>query len=414
MDKRYLSLIGVILIAAFALLIVWPKGPNIFKETKMHLGLDLQGGVQLVYKIRMDNIKDKAPELVQRETIDLINRRVNRLGVSEPIIQGTRIGSDYGVIVELPGINNIDEAKSVIGKTAQLKFYETDEAGTGEKETDLNGSDVIKAVANISGGDSSGFASASPEINLSFNPDGAKKFAEITKRNLNKPIITKLDNEVINIATVRSAIEDGNAVISGIGSLKEAKDTAQFINEGALPAPIEVARENQIGATLGQASVEKSLIAGIFGILLVSIFMITYYGVFGVFAVLALGIYTLIVVAVFKLVPVTLTLAGIAGFIFSIGAAVDANILVFERYKEEIKKNPNKMQAIENSFARSWPSIRDSNVSSLMTALILFYLSKGLVKGFALTLAIGIVVSLFTAITITRTFLRVWARRQSA
>lgn len=414
MDKRYLSLIGVILIGAFALLVVWPKGPNIFSETKMHLGLDLQGGVQLVYKIKMDDIKDKSTDVVQRETIDLINRRVNRLGVSEPIIQGTRIGSDYGVIVELPGINNIDEAKAVIGKTAQLKFYESDETGTGEKETNLNGADVVKAVANISDSGNSGFSSASPEINLSFTPEGAKKFAEITKRNLNKPIITKLDNEIINIATVRSVIEDGNAVISGIGSLKEAKDTAQFINEGALPAPIEVARENQIGATLGQASVEKSLIAGLFGIILVSIFMIAYYGMFGFFAVIALSFYTLIVISVFKLVPVTMTLAGIAGFIFSIGSAVDANILVFERYKEEIKKNPNKMQAIENSFARSWPSIRDSNASSLITALILFYFSKGLVKGFALTLAIGIVVSLFTAITITRTFLRVWARRQSA
>lgn len=414
MDKRYLLLIGVIMIVALSALVVWPKGPNIFGETKMRLGLDLQGGVQLVYKIKMDGIKDKSPEIVQRETIDLVNRRVNRLGVSEPVIQATRIGSDYGVIVELPGITNIEEAKSVIGKTAQLKFYETDETGAGEKETNLNGSDVIKAIANISGDNNSGFSATSPEISLSFTPDGAKKFAEITKRNLKKPIITKLDNEVINIATVQSVIEDGNAVITGINLLKEAKDTAQFINEGALPAPIEIARENQIGATLGQESVEKSIIAGLFGIILVSIFMISYYGMFGFFAVIALAIYTLIVISVFKLVPVTLTLAGIAGFIFSIGSAVDANILVFERYKEEIKKNPNKIQAIENSFTRSWPSIRDSNASSLMTALILFYLSKGLVKGFALTLAIGIIVSLFTAITITRTFLRVWARRQSA
>ncbi|PIT97229.1 protein translocase subunit SecD [Candidatus Berkelbacteria bacterium CG10_big_fil_rev_8_21_14_0_10_41_12] len=411
MDKRIIALIGVILLVALSILVVWPKGLNLFgHEIKMHLGLDLQGGVQLVYRIKTNELQGKIPEEAQRETVDLINRRINGLGVSEPLIQGTKVGNDYGVIVELPGINNIDEAKSVIGKTAQLKFYEYD-SDNQEKETDLNGSDVIKAIANVAqGSNSTGFSGASPEIELTFTPEGAKKFKDITQRNLQKPIITKLDNEVINIATVQAVISDGKAVITGIKTLKEAKDTAQFINEGALPAPIEIVRENQIGAILGQGSVEKSLVAGLVGLILVAIFMIAYYRILGVFAVFALIIYTLLTLSIFKLVPVTLTLAGIAGFIFSIGSAVDANILVFERYKEEKKKGQSTKEAIENSFTRSWPSIRDSNISSLITAIILFYMSKGLVKGFALTLSIGLMVSMFTAITVTRTFLRVWAK----
>lgn len=411
MRKNLLNFIIVLVISALAFIVVLPKGPNIFsKETKIHLGLDLQGGVQLFYKIDMSK-NDRDPIQVQNETIDLIRRRVDNLGVSEPTVQATRIGQDYGVLVELPGINDIEQAKQMIGKTAQLKFYELDASG-GQQETNLTGSDVVKAQAGTDS-QQTGFSAVAPIISLEFSEEGAKKFKDITKRNIGKPIITKLDDEVVNMATVQAEIDGGKAQIEGIKTLNEAKKTAQMINEGALPAPIGLVQESHIGATLGRDAIEKSLIAGIIGILLVGIFMIIYYGGLGVVAVAALAIYTLIVIAIFKLMSVTMTLSGIAGFIFSIGAAVDANILVFERFKEEKHKNQTIVQALENGFSRSWPSIRDSNIASLITAAILFYMSTGIVRGFAVTLAIGIFVSLFTAIFVTRTILRFFIKNKA-
>ncbi len=410
MNKKIIIPILIILLTAICAVIVWPKGPDLFsKEIKMHLGLDLQGGVQLIYEIQTDSLGEKTPQQAQEETVDLISRRVNSLGVSEPQIQSTKIQDKFGVIVELPGIKDIESAKEIIGKTAQLKFFELGE-GENLKETNLTGADIKKATAGTNQS-ASGFSAVNPIIELEFTKEGAEKFQEITKRNIGKPLITMLDNEIVNQATVKSEISGGKAQIEGIETLQEAKDTAQLINEGALPAPIKLVQESQVGATLGQDAIEKSIVAGLFGLTLVAIFMIIYYKALGLVSVFALFLYTLIVTALFKLIPVTLTLAGIAGFIFSIGAAVDANILIFERYKEELKKGTAKTQALENSFKRSWPSIRDSNIASFITAGILFYTSTSLVKGFAVTLAIGIAVSMFTAITITRNILRLFIKK---
>lgn len=410
MRKNLVNFIIVLVIAAAAFVVVLPKGPDLFKkETKVRLGLDLQGGVQLMYKIDLSK-SDRVATEVQTETIDLIRRRVDDLGVSEPQIQGTKIGQDYGILVELPGIKDIEQAKSLIGKTAQLKFYEVG-ANNEPIETDLTGSDVTKAQAGTDS-NQSGFSAVSPVIYLEFSQDGAKKFKEITKRNIGKPIITMLDDKIVNSATVQTEIDGGKAQIQGIKTLKEAKETAQMINEGALPAPISLIQENEIGASLGRDAIEKSLIAGMIGLILVAIFMIVYYRGLGLVAVAGLAIYTAIIIALFKLIPVTMTLSGIAGFIFSIGAAVDANILVFERFKEEKRKNQTAQQALENGFSRSWPSIRDSNIASLITAGILFYISSGIVKGFAVTLALGIFVSLFTAIFVTRTILRFFIKNK--
>lgn len=410
MNKRIIIPILIILLTVVCAVIVWPKGPDLFsKEIKMHLGLDLQGGVQLIYEIQTDSLGEKTPQQAQEETVDLISRRVNSLGVSEPQIQSTKIQDKFGVIVELPGIKDIESAKEIIGKTAQLKFFELGE-GENLKETNLTGADIKKATAGTNQS-ASGFSAVNPIIELEFTKEGAEKFQEITKRNIGKPLITMLDNEIVNQATVKSEISGGKAQIEGIETLQEAKDTAQLINEGALPAPIKLVQESQVGATLGQDAIEKSIVAGLFGLTLVAIFMIIYYKALGLVSVFALFLYTLIVTALFKLIPVTLTLAGIAGFIFSIGAAVDANILIFERYKEELKKGTAKTQALENSFKRSWPSIRDSNIASFITAGILFYTSTSLVKGFAVTLAIGIAVSMFTAITITRNILRLFIKK---
>ncbi|MBM2821029.1 MAG: Protein translocase subunit SecD [Candidatus Berkelbacteria bacterium] len=215
-----------------------------------------------------------------------------------------------------------------------------------------------------------------------------------------------MDNEIISAPTVQTVIENGQAVITGKFDIQEAKQLAIELNAGALPVPITLIEQRTIGPTLGSESVQKSLVAGLIGLLLVALFMIIYYRVPGILAIIALLIYTLIVLALFKLIPVTLTLAGIAGFILSVGMAVDANILIFERTKEELSSGKTVGLAIEEGFRRAWPSIRDSNFSSLITCLILYYGTSGLVRGFAVTLAIGILISMFTAITVTRTFLR--------
>lgn len=412
MKNRFIPIVLIAALFAFAISVVIPNGPKYFgKDIKMNLGLDLQGGVQLLYQIDGTNLQSKSLAQAQTETVDLISRRVDSLGVSEPKVQAVKIGPEFGVLVEMPGVKDIEEAKNIIGKTAQLKFYELDPSGK-EVQTDLTGSDVSKATAGTNSQQTQ-ISGLSPIIYLDFTSEGAKKFAAITKRNVGKPIITKLDDETINSATVQQEIDGGKAQIEGIGSLKEAKETAKLINEGALPAPVKLVQENQVGASLGRDAIEKSLVAGIIGLLLVVMFMLIYYRGLGVAAVIALTIYSALVIAIFKLIPVTLTLAGIAGFIFSIGAAVDANILTFERFKEERKKDIPARQALENGFARSWLSIRDSNIASLITAAVLFeFFSSGLVRGFAVTLAIGIFVSMFTAIIVTRSILRLVVKNE--
>lgn len=413
MGNKLISQFLIVGIIAVSAVFAYPKAPDLFgREIKINLGLDLQGGVQLLYTIDTSKLEERTLQQAQDEAVDLIRRRVDDLGVSEPNVQPRRVGGEYGIIVELPGIHDIEQAKDIIGKTALLKFYELGEEG-GEIETDLTGSDVKRAGVGTDQ-QTAGFAVMSPTINLEFSGEGAKKFAEITGRNVGKPLITKLDDEIVNQATVKAKIEGGKAVIEGIESLAEAKMTAKLINEGALPAPIKLVQEGYIGATLGRDSIQKSLVAGVIGLILVAIFMLVYYGALGLVAVAALFIYTIIVIAIFKLIPVTLTLAGMAGFIFSIGAAVDANILIFERFKEEKLKNIPIKQALQNGFQRSWSSIRDSNMASIITAAILYQFATGTVKGFAVTLMIGIVVSLFTSITVTRNILRFTVKEKMA
>lgn len=403
MRKKFWFIFFVIIIlAGLAALIDWPSGPNFFKEIKVHQGLDLQGGVHLVYELDTSKIAPEDQDEAQSGVINVLDRRVNALGVSEPVIAATKVGDKKGVVVELPGLSNVDEALSIIGKTAELKFLEQKENEAAE--TGLTGAQLKKANVTF---DQNG----NPEVAISFNKEGADKFKEITTRNLQKPVVIALDNEIVSAPTVQSAISDGNAVITGNFNIKEAKNLALQLNSGALPMPIKIAEQRRIGPTLGQESVKRSLVAGLTGIFLVGLFMILYYRLPGLLATLALLFYGLFVLALFKLIPVTLTLAGVAGFILSIGMAVDANILIFERMKEELRAGKAKREAIEDGFRRAWSSIRDSNVSSLITCLILYYGTTGLVRGFAVTLALGILVSMFTAITVSRTFLRLaWAR----
>lgn len=408
--KPIWALVAVLIITILAGFIVWPSGLEISGRETMKLGLDLKGGVQLIYALDTSGTSVDE-ETAKQGVIDVIEMRINTLGVSEPIIQGTEVGGKPGVIVELPGVSDTAKAKELIGQTAQLVFKQLDESGQFVA-TELTGAYLRSANATYdsSNSSSSGFQSASPVVELEFTPDGATMFKEITANNLQKQVAIELDGQILSAPTVQTTIEDGQAIITGIESIQEAKDLALLLNAGALPVPINLESENQIGATLGYESIQSSIIAGLLGIILICLFMGIYYKKAGLLAIVALGIYGIISLAIFKLLPVTLTLAGLAGFIFSMGAAVDANVLVFERLKEEINNGKAIGIAVEDSFRRSWSSIWPSNVASLITAAILYYGTTGMIRGFAITLAIGILVSMFTAITVTRTLMRIWGQ----
>lgn len=399
----------IIIITVLAGLIDWPTGPNLsigsfFKEFKIHEGLDLQGGVHLVYQLDTSKIAEGDKTKATDATINIIQQRVNGLGVAEPVIQSAKVSGQESVVVELPGVTDVNEAINLIGKTAQLKFLEENDQATSEtdrwQDTGLDGSHLKSADVQFDKN------TGEPEVSLQFDTEGTKLFADITQRNLQKPVAIELDQEIISAPTVQSEITNGQAVITGKFTIDEAKKLAIELNAGALPVPISLIEQKTIGPTLGSESVKKSLVAGLIGIFFVALFMIIYYKLPGLLATLALMIYTLIVLALFKIIPITLTLAGIAGFILSIGMAVDANILIFERTKEELILNKTIGESINEGFRRAWPSIRDSNFSSLITCLILYYGTSGSVRGFAVTLALGIIVSMFTAITVSRTFLK--------
>ncbi len=268
------------------------------------------------------------------------------------------------------------------------------------KNTKLSGKYLKKAFVTYDNN------TGDPEVSLEFNSEGAKLFEEITARNVGKPLAIFLDGSPISVPRVNEKITGGKAVITGRFNLKEAKTLVQRLNAGALPVPIKLISQQTIGPSLGVSSLNKSLIAGLYGLLAVALFMIIVYRLPGIVSVLALLIYTLVVLAIFKILPITLTLAGIAGFILSIGMAVDANVLIFERFKEEIKSGRTFANAVEEGFKRAWTSIRDSNVSTLITCAVLYWFGTSIIRGFAVTLAIGVLMSMFSAITITRSFLR--------
>lgn len=411
------SLVTVLVITLIAGYIVWPTAPDIklgnyTKELKIHKGLDLAGGTHLVYEADTASLPESDRGAAMNSLQRVIDGRINALGVSEPVIQTGKIGDKDTLIVELPGISDIEAAKRLIGQTAQLRFLvnlQADEQGmpiVTEENTVISGQDLQRA--DVVFDEQTGV----PNVQLTFNSDGQKKFAEATRNNIGKPIYIMLDNQIISAPTVQSEIASGPALITGSFDIPEAKELTTLLNGGALPVSIKVIEQRNVGATLGDESIKNSLVAGLVGLLLVAIFMIVHYRFSGFIAVIALGIYTLITLALFKLIPVTLTLAGIAGFILSIGMAVDANILIFERMKEEMRDGKSRAAAIESGFKRAWSSIRDSNVSSLITAVILTWFGSGIIRGFAITLALGIIVSMFTAISVTRTLLRATTRSE--
>lgn len=386
-------------------------------DLRVRQGLDLQGGTQLIYQTDLSKVQPSQAAESVAGVVEVIRNRIDKLGVAEPIIQQTSDNSR--VIVELPGIRDINEAINLIGTTAQLEFKEgivgksIDESGQiveggalyeNWQETGLTGANFSRAEVVF---DQSQAALVNrPQISISFDDEGRKLFAQVTEKNVNKPLAIFLDKTLISAPTVQAKIDSDSAVINGSFTVDDAKRLAIQLNAGALPVPIELIAQNNIGATLGSEAVQKSIVAGLIGLLLVMLFMVLYYRLPGILAAVALVFYTLLSMAIFIALPVTLTLAGIAGFILSIGMAIDANILIFERMKEEMREGVALHSAIDHAFKRAWSSIRDSNFSSLITAAILYYFGSGSIRGFALTLGIGILVSMFTAMTVTQVLMK--------
>jgi len=387
-----------------------------FNNLEPKLGLDLAGGVQLTMSADMTGI-DPADQAAAIESAkNIVENRINSLGVAEPVIQTAKTPGQYRLVVEIPGISDIDQAIAMVKRAAHLEFKilkpeispESSAAASLDNyiASGLTGSDLKRAVPQASKDPNTpGYV-----VSLEFNGEGTKKLAQITQDNLGKPMPMFLDNQPISWPppVIRAVIIDGNAQVSGNFDAKGAKQLAIQLNAGALPAPLKIESQTRVGPTIGAEAIQKSLFATVVGLISVAVFMIAYYRFLGIFAVIALAIYTILVFAIFKLFQVTLTLAGIAGFVLSIGMAVDANILIFERMKEEKRWGKPNIDALFAGFDRAWSSIRDSNASSLITTAILYQFGTGPIKGFAFTLAIGIFVSLFSAITVTKTLLRVF------
>lgn len=378
-------------------------------------GLDLAGGSYLIYNIDLSQVNPGDQSSVVNGLRDVIEKRVNLFGVSEPRVYIENAGGQNRLIVELAGIKDVSEAIKQIGATPFLEFRTlvAEGSSTVAVPTGLTGRYLSSAQLGFSQNTNV------PEVDLNFNSDGATIFQKLTKDNIGKPVCVFIDNDLIvpgdqldSCPVVQAEIPGGKAQITGNFTVASAQALVERFNAGALPAPITLVNQQTIGADFGQGELMKAILAGALGTLLVIIFMLLYYRVFGIFASVALLMYIAFSLGVFKLFGVTLTLAGIAGFILSIGMAVDANVLVFERTKEELKKGLGRSAAVEEGFRRAWTSIRDSNISTLITSAVLYYFTSSFVRGFALTLFLGVIISMFSAITITRTMLRIFIKNK--
>lgn len=382
------------------------------------LGLDLSGGTQLVYRADLSAIKGSDVADSMASLRDTIERRVNLFGVSEPIVQtehgGTLAGtSEERLLVELPGVTDTQKAIELIGQTPVLEFrmlkVGAETSATASSTTNelfepaaITGKNLKSAELQFQGGAG---ALNEPVVVLHFDSEGTKIFAELTKNNVGRAFGMFLDGVAISVPVIREAIPDGTAVISGGFTPTEAKELARNLNYGALPVPIELISTQTVSGTLGEKAVQDGIMAGLWGVGAVMLFMVLWYRLPGLLAAIALTLYIVAILALFKFIPVTLTAAGIAAFILSVGMAVDANVLIFERMKEELRSGKSSEDAVQDGFGRAWPSIRDSNISSMITAVILFWFGTSLIKGFALVFGLGVLVSMLTAISISRTFL---------
>jgi protein-export membrane protein SecD len=458
MRQRNVSLlVGIILLAAVLIWIDQPNNPglhlsigsaSIDREVRIHQGLDLQGGLQVLLEADVPPDQEAAfdTQTMQAARV-IVENRVNGLGVTEPLVQ---LQGDQRIIVELPGIEDPDQAIATLRETGLLEFVEAGrtrllegmrirtsldvEEGQGATQSitstaTLTGTQALteteyaydgRVFNTIMTGRHLKDAGLSTDnlgqvvIAFELTDEGSKIFRDYTSQHVGDIVAIVLDKVVVSAPVINQAITGGSGIISSNAAggfpVEEARDVAIKMKYGALPVPLKVVENRTVGPTLGQDSIQRSIRAGAIGLIVVLLFMITYYRLPGLLADLALIIYALLNLALYKLIPVTLTLPAITGFILGTGMAVDANILVFERMKEELRAGRNLRVAMEAGFSRAWTSIRDSNLSTLLTCAILYWFGSNfgasIVKGFAITLALGVVINLFTAITVTRTFIR--------
>ena len=431
MTKKIILALTILVLSGAVALFVYKSEPKLnknfditgsfFKTHPFRLGLDLSGGTHLTYKADISSVPAGQVGDSMNALRDVIERRINIFGVSEPVVQvqhsGFVSGADEQLIVDLPGVTDVKQAVDMIGKTPLLEFKIEAPEGTPQKATvDKNGQVTLSLDSQFVPTELTGrylkkatlefdTNTREPKVSLQFDDTGTKLFAQITKSNIGKMVAIYLDGAPISTPVVREEIPNGQAVISGSFTPTEAKQLVGRLNSGALPVPISLLSTQTIGASLGDSATSAGVKAGIVGFALIALFLILWYRLPGVVAVLSLSIFTIIVLSLFKLIPVTLTTAGIAGFIISMGIAVDANVLIFERLKEELHAGRSIADAVSAGFTRAWSSIRDSNLSTIITAIILFWFGTSLIKGFALTLGIGVVISMFSAIIISKVFL---------
>ncbi len=410
------------------------QDPLLGWKNPFKLGLDLNGGTHLVYIADVSAVPGSDIVSSLNALRDVVERRVNIFGVSEPIVQieqSNILGSDGAskkLVVELPGVTDINEAINMIGKTPSMEFkiLTQEDSVRAEEMMNENNPDIststlaLKTMAFLSLFKDTGITGSSlkradiyfdqatgkPGVSLNLTKEGKELFAKVTKEHVGDVLAIFLDGSMLSMPVIRQEINDGRAVISGSFTVEEARKLVRDLNYGALPVPITLQSTQTIGASLGEDALNGGVLAGIWAFIAIAVFLIVWYRLPGLMATLALAIYTILMLLLFKLVPVTLTAAGIAGFILSIGMAVDANVLIFERLKEELRKGKDLSLAMHEGFARAWLSIRDSNTSSILTGLILyFFSSSNIIRGFALVFIFGVLVSMFTAITASRIFL---------
>lgn len=408
---RFVPALGVLIIAGLLGWFVLTTG-GATSHFRVKLGLDLAGGTELVYKADTSQVaSDKQGALASLR--DVIERRVNLFGVAEPLVQlehSSAVASQQEdrLLVELPGVTDVKAAVDAIGKTPVLEFKLAPASGAATTSdyvaTGLTGRYLKSAELQFSSG-TGGAGVATPTVVLHFDDAGTKLLADLTAKNVGRTLAIFLDGQPISTPVIQEAIPGGTATITGNFTPTEARDLVRNLNFGALPVPITLESSDSIGPTLGGAAFHAGLLAGIIGFILVAAFMVLWYRLAGVVATVALVIYMLITVLVIKTVPITLTASGIAGFILSIGMAVDANVLIFERMKEELRHGKDAGEAVKTGFQRAWPAIRDGHLTMLISSIILFWLGTSIVQGFALVFGFGVIASLISAVFVSRIFL---------
>jgi len=406
--------LGALVVGVLLAYFVWSTESVIGSPYRFKLGLDLAGGTELVYKADMSQTpageRDGALTALQQ----VIDRRVNLFGVAEPLVQTEQASALSGttedrLIVDLPGVTNIDAAVAALGQTPTLEFKLANTTNTGTTTavsfipTGLTGRYLASATLQFGSGATAGLAA--PQILINFDSEGAKLFEKITSENVGGTLAIFLDGQPISTPVIQEPIPGGTAVISGQFTPIEARDLVRNLNFGALPVPITLESSSAVGPTLGAAAIAAGVAAGIVGFIIVALFMIAWYRLPGAIAAIALAEYLAFMLAIIKVIPITLTASGIAGLIISVGMAVDANVLIFERTKEELRTGKEPREAVHIGFARAWPAIRDGHLTMLISGIILFWLGTSLVQGFALVFVLGTLASFISAVSVSRVYL---------